>query len=73
MKYDLKDIFEYIVVFVSEYAKRHNISEIEAFRYIRNFDGLKHIIEFYDVLHTFSFEDAMNDVDIISQRNGGRL
>lgn len=73
MKNSDKDIYEYIVVLISEYAKRHSISEIEAFRYIRNFNSLSHIIEFYDVLHTLSFEDAMSDIDIISQRNGGRL
>lgn len=73
MEYDKKDILEYIVIVVSEYSKRHNISDIEAFRYIKNFDGLDHLVKHYGVLHTLSFDDAMDDVDKISQRKGGLL
>lgn len=73
MEYDKKDILEYIVAVVSEFSKRHDIAELAAFQYLRNFSGINFINECYASLHTDNLEYALNDIDAICRRNGGRL
>jgi len=31
------------------------------------------LVEFYDVEHTLSFEDAVHDLTLVSQQNGGKI
>lgn len=41
---------------VSEFSKRHGISELTAYRYLRNFDGIDFMQKCYGALHTDNFE-----------------
>jgi hypothetical protein len=45
----------------------------EAFRYLKKYQGLAFLIEFYDVEHLQSLDETIDDLLIICQRNGGTL
>lgn len=66
-------ILDYIVVCISEFAKRYKIRMSEAYSYMEKHKGLEFLREFYDVEHTLSFEDVMDDVSAICRKNGGTL
>lgn len=68
-----KNILEYIVVCVSEFANRYDIHMKDAYAYLRQYKGIDYLCEFYDVEHTLSFEDAIDDLTVICRRNGGAI
>ncbi len=68
-----KNLLDYIVVCISEFASRHQINMQDAYIYLRNNKGIEFIKEFYDVEHTLSFDDVMDDLTLICQKNGGVL
>lgn len=63
----------YTIALVAEFAKKFNLGQRQAYNYMKRFKGLEYLHSFYDVLHTQSFEDAVNDISIICHRNGGKL
>lgn len=64
---------KYTIALVAEFAQKFGIGEKQAFNYMQRFKGTDYLASFYDVLHTQSFEDAIESVSIICQRNGGKL
>lgn len=73
MKYNVRDILEYIVVLVNEFAKRFNLTDTQAYRYIRNHKGVGFIEENYGIIHTLDFDEAVNSVALYCRRAGGKL
>lgn len=63
----------YVIAFISEFTRKFNLGQKQAFNYLKRFKGLDYLYSFYDVLHTQSFEDVIHDISIICLRNGGRL
>ena len=39
MKYTIRDIIEYIIALVNEFAKRFGLTEKQAYKYIRMYQG----------------------------------
>ncbi len=68
-----RNVLDYIVVCVSEFATRYDIQMQEAYQYLRQYKGIDYLREFYDVEHTLSFEDAIDDLTTICQNNGGNI
>ncbi len=68
-----RNVLDYVVVCVSEFATRYDIQMQEAYQYLRQYKGIDYLQEFYDVEHTLSFEDAINDLTTICQNNGGDI
>ncbi len=68
-----KDKIEYIVTFISEFSKRHNRNETEAYRYLKSYDVISLIDRCYEVMHTQSFPDMVNDMTAYCHRKGGAL
>lgn len=58
----LKDKIEYTLVVVGEFARVHNLSIQEAFKYLKEHRGLEIIDDGYEIEHTFSIEDAVQDL-----------
>ena len=59
----------YTVACVSEFSKRYGISPKEAFLFLYEYRAIEH----YDIEHTLSFADAVEDMMIICRNNGGEL
>ena len=73
MQYNVRDIIEYTVWIVTEFAKRHGLSESQAYNYLSNFKAISFIDKCYASLHTLSIEDGLDDVAQICRKNGGAL
>ena len=58
----MKDKVEYIVALVSEFAKRFDLTDVQAFRYIAHFKGIEMIEQHYDIMHTLDFKEMVNSL-----------
>ncbi|WP_346663087.1 DUF3791 domain-containing protein [uncultured Merdimonas sp.] len=63
----------FTVACVDEFARQHNLSAREAFRYLFQFKGIAFIKENYDVEHTLDFGTILEDLSVLCRRNGGLL
>lgn len=73
MSKSILDRLNYLIALVSEFAAAHHISAQQAYLYLRQFKGLDFADEFYDVEHTLSFDEAVEDLTIYCKRMGGSL
>lgn len=63
----------YTVACVSEFANRYGITPKEAFQFLYKYKAIEFIKEYYDVEHTLSLEEAVEDMATICKNNGGEL
>ncbi len=63
----------YIVACVNEFARSNTISLKEAFLYLHTFKGIQFLDEHYDIEHTLSFDDVIEDLSIICRNNEGSI
>lgn len=64
---------EYIVMFITEFSKKHHLQEQEAYGYLKRYDVIDVIDKYYDAMHTQSFSDMVTDMTEYCQRKGGTL
>ena len=63
----------YVVALIGEFAARYNLSEKQAFRFLYDYKAIEFIKENYDIEHTLSFDEAVDDCFMICSNNGGVL
>ena len=68
-----KNKVEYIIAVIADFASAHALTPPQAYRYLERFQGLDFLERFYDVEHTFSFEDVVEDLTVYCHRKGGAL
>lgn len=73
MERDFTNKLEYTIAVIGEFASAHSISTAKAFEYLDKFKGLDFIDRFYDVEHTLSFEDVVEDLTAYCKRQGGQI
>ena len=73
MKYNTRDIMEYIIALVNEFAKKFNLSDKQAINYIRNHQGVTFIEDNYGIIHTLDFQEAVESVALFCRKTGGLL
>ncbi len=61
------------VACVNEFARQKALPVKKAFQYLYEFGGITFLKEQYEAEHTLSFDDAVEDLDIICTKNGGVL
>ncbi len=66
-----KDIINYIVICINEFAKQCNMTSKEAYFYLRDFKGIEFLKENYEAEHTVSLDDAVEDLKQVCKNNGG--
>jgi len=67
------NIIKYLVICISDFADRFGISSKESYGYLSEYGGIKFLLEHYDVEHTLSLDDAIDDLELICRNNGGAL
>lgn len=67
------NILKFIIALVAEFSKYFGISQKQAFNYLLRFNGYAHLVEFYNILHTQSFEDNIEILAEVCRNNGGEL
>lgn len=73
---DKKDIFdkiEYVVACVGAFAQKHKLPSSQAYAYLRRFTGIDFLLDCYAAEHTLSIDDAVSDLQVICQREGGKI
>ncbi len=70
---ELKKRINYTVACINEFARRYEITEKEAFNYLYLHGGIEFLKEHYEIEHTLSFDDAVDDLTIICQQKGGEI
>lgn len=73
MSKTLKDRLDYLIALVSEFAATHHLSLQQAYLYLQQYKGLDFADEFYDVEHTQSFDQAVEDITMYCKRMGGNI
>lgn len=68
-----REVIDYVMTAIIEFARYHSLSIREASNYLLRFKGIEFLTEFYDVEHTLSFNDCVEDLTLICQNNGGAL
>lgn len=67
------DKIDYMVALITEFANAHQITTQQAYQYLHQHKGLDFVEQFYDVEHTFSFENTVEDLTSYCKRMGGNL
>lgn len=73
MKAKIGDKIAYIIAGVNEFAAKFSLNSQQAYRYLDRFKGIEFVDKFYNVEHTQSFEDVVEDLALYCRKNGGRL
>ena len=63
----------FIAMIVSLFAKKHRYTEPVAYQYLRQYDGVRLLVDHYGYLHTQDFDQVVDDLDDYCRRNGGAL
>ncbi len=64
---------KYIVVCVNEFAAAKNINRRASFLYLYHFKGIHFLSEHYEIEHTLSFAEVIEDLSLVCRRNGGAI
>ena len=67
------NIINWLVVCVNEFARQFSLDTKTAFKYLYNYGGIDFLQEHYEAEHTLSFDEAVEDLQIICQNNGGEV
>lgn len=73
MSKEQSNIIEYLVCVIGAFARQFSLTNASAYRYLRQYKGLDFLTKHYNIEHTQSIEDAVEDITIICNRHGGAL
>ena len=73
MSESIRKQINYMVVCVNEFARTKALHPRIAFQYLYGYKGIDFLKEHYEVEHTLSIEDAVEDLNLICRNNGGSL
>ncbi len=68
-----KNILGFLVALVAEFAAHFNLSQDVAYNYIKDHHGLEYFFQHYNILHTLSFEENVEDLIMVCAHHGGTL
>lgn len=72
-KQDIQNRIDYVIACVGAFAQQFQLSNMQAYAYLKRFMGLRFLFDCYEAEHTLSIEDAVLDLQSICKRNGGWL
>lgn len=67
------NLLNYVVVCISEFASRYKMHMKDAYIYLVQNKGIDFLKEFYDVEHSLSFDEVLDDLALICKKNGGTV
>lgn len=63
----------YINLIIRTFATRFELSRQAAYAYLKKYQGLSFLIEYYDVEHLQDVEDTVDELVVKCQQQGGTL
>ncbi len=73
MKYNIRDIFEYTFMLINLFARKFDLTEAQAYRYLKANNGISFIEEHYGILHTLDFPEVIDGLSQYCKKSGGLL
>ena len=73
MSKEVQNRVTYMIYCVSAFANHHGLNFKQAYSYLNRFKGIAFLDECYEAEHQLSISDAVSDLSIICNRNGGAL
>lgn len=70
---EIFDRIEYVITCVGAFAQKYNLSNPQAYAYLRRFTGIDFLLDCYAAEHTLSIDDAVSDLQTLCYRMGGRI
>ena len=67
------NIINYIVICINDFAERFNLDAKTAYLFLTQYGGIEFLMEFYDIEHTLSLDNAIDDLEMVCRQNGGFL
>lgn len=64
---------EWFVAVISDFASRFGIKMQMAYSYLKSYGGLDFLERHYEIIHTFSIDQAVEDTIAVCNRKGGGL
>lgn len=68
-----KDRIEYTVSLVSDFARKYSLSNTQAFNYLDRFNAIDFVNQHYNITHTLSFAEVIDDLAVYCKNHGGNL
>lgn len=69
----VRDKAEYLLSLISHFAERNGLNVMQAYRYVKRFGGVELVNEHYNIMHTLSFDDALDSLTNYLHRRGGAI
>ncbi len=69
----IRDKIEYFLMLLNLFARKFNLTPIEAYQYISSHQGVEYVEQHYNILHTLSFADMVDSLVVFCKKNGGEL
>ena len=66
------NIIEYVNCCVGAFANRFSLTLAQSYAYLRRFKGIDFLIDCYAAEHTLLIENAVENIVLLCQKNGGR-
>ncbi len=67
------NIINFLVVCTSDFARRHKMDASSAYHFLSIHGGISFLIHHYDIEHTLSLDDTLDDLELVCHQNGGVL
>jgi len=64
---------DYLIVCVNEFAEKYLLNYKDAFNYLHKYNAIRFLNENYEIEHTLSIEDAIDDIIHVAKNNGGYI
>lgn len=69
----MKEKTDYLIMLIAAFARRHNLTQAEAYRYMSRFKGFDLCDRHYGIMHTLPLDDNLESIALFCRKNGGSL
>lgn len=70
---ELNNRLLYFFCCIGAFARKHSLSNAEAYKFLTEFKGLDFLDQQYEIEHTQSIESSIEDMMSVCEKNGGVL
>lgn len=73
MSREIQNRINYTVMCISEFSQKYSLHPQKGYIYLKTFGGIDFLKDCYDAEHLLSIDDAISDLTLVCQRNGGKI
>ena len=67
------NVINYLVICINDFAERFAMDSKTAYRFLEKYGGIKFLMQHYEIEHTLSLDEAVDDLETVCRQNGGAL